>query len=262
MPEMLSQERQAIICERLGREGKVVAGALAREFAVSEDTIRRDLRELAAAGRCARVYGGALPIMPPPPQHPFKERRDADRSLKAALGEAAAALVPPGSTVFIDAGSTNVAVAESLARRGERFTVVTHSPAVAVAVATGEATETILLGGRLDRETGACLGAKTLIELQGLRPDIMILGACGADPLAGITAFSFEDAEIKRCVAGTARTVMVVASADKLGLGAPFVVLPAGRLGHLVTQSAADDDVLSRFEANGTTVTRVPFPAA
>ena len=89
----LPDERQQIILERLSRRGRVLAGDLAREFRTSEDTIRRDLREMAAAGQCRRVYGGALPLSPA--SGALAARRAEAPERKAALGRAAA---PPGAS--------------------------------------------------------------------------------------------------------------------------------------------------------------------
>ena len=97
---ILAAERQQQIVERLGREGRVLAAALAEAFSTSEDTIRRDLRDLAGRGLCRRVYGGALPLSPASSSAQVRAAEAIDR--KAALGRALAALVAPGSFVFID----------------------------------------------------------------------------------------------------------------------------------------------------------------
>ena len=110
---LLTTERQALICALLAEEGRVLASPLARRFNVSEDTVRRDLRDLAQAGLCRRVYGGAVPLAPS--DGPLGERRNLAPHRKASLGRAIAATIEPGALVFIDAGSTNLAVAEALA---------------------------------------------------------------------------------------------------------------------------------------------------
>ena len=127
----LPGERQRLILERLARDGRVVAAALARELGTSEDTIRRDLRELAAAGRCERVYGGALRLSPA--SGSFAQREATAPARKAALGRRAAALVRPGQILLIHAGTTNVAIAAALPER-QGLTVATNAPAVATAL--------------------------------------------------------------------------------------------------------------------------------
>src|SRR5580658_9403663 len=103
---ILAAERQQQILERLSRDGRVLAASLAEAFTTSEDTIRRDLRELAGRGLCRRVYGGALPVSPASSSAQVRAGEATDR--KASLGRALAALVAPGSLVFVDSGSTNL----------------------------------------------------------------------------------------------------------------------------------------------------------
>src|ERR1700735_2327284 len=90
---ILAAERQQQILERLDRDGRVLPASLAEAFATSEDTIRRDLRDLAGRGLCRRVYGGALPLSPASSSAQIRAGEAIDR--KAALGRALAALINP-----------------------------------------------------------------------------------------------------------------------------------------------------------------------
>ena len=109
---LLLGERQDLIRARLDLSGRVIAAELAQELGVSEDTIRRDLREMAASGLCRRVYGGALRMTHA--STTMNERMAIAGERKAALARTAAGLIPAGATVFLDAGSTNVALARAL----------------------------------------------------------------------------------------------------------------------------------------------------
>src|ERR1700730_13435142 len=108
---ILAAERQQQILERLDRDGRVLAVALAEAFSTSEDTIRRDLRDLAGRGLCRRVYGGALPVSAASTSAQIRVGEATNR--KAALGRALAALVAPDSLVFFDCGSTNLAAVKA-----------------------------------------------------------------------------------------------------------------------------------------------------
>lgn len=130
--ELLLRERKTLIQERLKANGRVLAVDLAAELNVSEDTIRRDLREMAAAGLCERVYGGALPVVPAA-HSTLRERVAMAPERKAALACAAAGLIKPGMTVFLDAGSTNLAIAQ-LIEPDLQVTVVTNTPLIAAAL--------------------------------------------------------------------------------------------------------------------------------
>ena len=249
----LLDERQQIILERLARRGRVLAGDLAREFGISEDTIRRDLREMAAAGKCRRVYGGALPLSPA--SGSLAARRLAAPERKAALGRAAAALAEPGQMLFFDAGSTNAAIARALPM-GLGVTVATNAPDIAAELAGRPGVELILIGGRVDPRSGAALGARALRDVQALRVDLAFLGACAVDAVAGVAAFDAEEAEFKRVIAGRATMVAAAVTTDKLATAAPFAVGSIGLLAHLIVEADAPGAVLTSFERCGVRVHR------
>jgi DeoR/GlpR family transcriptional regulator of sugar metabolism len=249
----LPDERQQVILERLVRRGRVLAGDLAREFRTSEDTIRRDLREMAAAGKCRRVYGGALPLSPA--SGPLAARRTEAPERKAALGRAAAALARSGQVVFFDAGSTNAAIARALPA-GLVVTVVTNAPDIAAALAGRPGLELIVIGGRVDPRSGAALGARALRDAGEIRVDLAFLGACAVDVRAGVAAFDAEDAEFKRLIAERAKIVVAAVTTDKLGTAAPFAVAPTSRLTHLVVEADAPERALAPLRRAGVRVHR------
>jgi DeoR/GlpR family transcriptional regulator of sugar metabolism len=249
----LPDERQQIILERLSRRGRVLAGELAREFGASEDTIRRDLREMAAAGQCRRVYGGALPLSPA--SGPLAARRTQAPERKAALGRAAAALVRAGQVLFFDAGSTNAALARALPA-GLVVTVVTNAPDIAADLAGRPGLELIVIGGRVDPRSGAALGARALRDAREIRVDLAFLGACAVDVRAGVAAFDAEEAEFKRLIAERAKVVVAAVTTDKLGTSAPFAVAPTSRLTHLVVEADAPERALAPLRRAGVSVHR------
>ena len=129
---MLTTQRKQLLLDRLRRDGQIVAKAFSEELGISEDTVRRDLRELAAEGRLQRVHGGALPASAAVGSLQVREQLAPED--KRALGRAGAALVLPGQVVILDGGTTSLQVVQNLPL-DLRATVVTHSPTVAVALA-------------------------------------------------------------------------------------------------------------------------------
>jgi len=128
---VLAAERRDMLLARLTRDGKLIAKDLAAEFGLSEDSVRRDLRELAAAGLCHRVYGGALPISP---AGPMASRYGLAAASKQRIGVRAAALITPGTTVILDGGTTAMEVVAALPPDLEA-TIITRGAAVAAALA-------------------------------------------------------------------------------------------------------------------------------
>jgi DeoR/GlpR family transcriptional regulator of sugar metabolism len=252
-PNLLLDERHRVIRDRLAVDGRVLANDLARDLGTSEDTIRRDLRELASLGCCRRVYGGALSISPA--SGTFAERQTQDVDRKAALAREAAKLAAPRQIVFLDAGSTNLAIARALPNDAN-MTVVTNAPAIASAVLGRTGFEVILIGGVMDVRAGAALGAQAVRDVSGMAPDICFVGACAVDTQLGVAAFGFEDAVFKRALLVRSRIVVVAATNDKLGTSAPFEVMPAADIDDLIVEHDAPTELLSFFEQIGVRVHR------
>lgn len=250
--DLLLGERQDLIRARLDLSGRVIAAELAQELGVSEDTIRRDLREMAASGLCRRVYGGALRISQSPTS--MNERMAVGGESKAALARAAASLIPAGSTVFLDASSTNLALARVLSA-GSDLTVATNAPAIAAALLERDITA-IQLGGLIDPRVGGAIGAKAMRDAEAFRPDILVLGVCGIDPEAGITASTFEDAEFKRFLASRSKTVLIAITNDKLSTAAPYSVVPLARVACAVVEADADETEAAALAAAGIDILR------
>ncbi|MQW89870.1 DeoR/GlpR family DNA-binding transcription regulator [Sinorhizobium saheli] len=249
--ELLLRERKSLIQERLRTEGRVLAADLARQFNVSEDTIRRDLREMAAAGLCERVYGGALPLAPDAGS--LSERASLAPERKLALAQASIGFIGRGMTVFLDAGSTNLAIARAVAPTLSA-TIVTNTPLIAAALMEKPGLDVILIGGTLNRAVGAAVGARARRDAELLRPDLSILGACGADAEAGLTAFHFEDAEFKRLIAARSRSLLAAVTSDKLGTAAPYAVIGIEAVSTLVLEADAPEAHVAALAARGAKV--------
>lgn len=245
---MLTAERKQHLLEVLKTEGKVLASDLSRRFGVSEDTVRRDLRELDKAGLLQRVHGGALPR--PPVSVEYTARRTESTDAKQRIGAAAARLLHPGDLIALDAGTTPLAVVEHLPPDAA-VTVVTHSLPAAVALAEHPTAQAIVAGGRLFKSAQATTGATAVDAYRQIRPDVCILGVAGVHPEAGVTTFDGEEAEVKRAMAAHAARVVVLAAGEKLGTVSSHLIVPAGRLTHLVTSRAAAPDVLQALRELG-----------
>ncbi|ACP27012.1 putative transcriptional regulator, DeoR family [Sinorhizobium fredii NGR234] len=249
--DLLLRERKSLIQDRLRTDGRVLAADLARELNVSEDTIRRDLREMAAAGLCERVYGGALPIAPD--SGSLSERAALAPERKAALALASVGFIQRDMTVFLDAGSTNLAIARAIGP-DLSATIVTNTPLIAAALMEKPGLDLILIGGTLDRTVGAAVGARAQRDAELLRPDLCILGTCGADAEAGLTASHFEDAEFKRLIASRSRSVLAAVTSDKLGTAAPHAVIDIAAGSTLVLEASAPEAQIAAFTAQGARV--------
>lgn len=244
---MLAAQRRDLLLERLRTDGRIVAKDLAAELGISEDSIRRDLRELAAAGLCQRVYGGALPTSPAIAD--YSTRQDVEVSGKQRVAAAAATLIEPGSTAILDGGTTTLAVVHALPL-DLRATVVTHSPTVAGALVHHRDVEVYLIGGRLFRHSMVTCGAAAVEAARGLRADLFLLGVTGVHPEAGLTTGDADEAAMKRTLAHQAADTYVLASSEKIGAASRFSVLPLAQVAGLVTDASADNPTIRALEVH------------
>ncbi|GIE74223.1 DeoR family transcriptional regulator [Actinoplanes philippinensis] len=231
---MLAAERRDLLLARLAADGKVVAKDVASELGVAEDSIRRDLREMAAAGLCQRVYGGALPISPAVAD--YATRTTVATSSKQRVAAAAAALIRPGQTVLLDGGTTALAVTAALPR-DLRATVVTHSPTVAAALVGHPVVDVYVLGGRLFKHSAVTCGAAAAEAAQAVTADLFLLGVTGVHHEAGLTTGDPDEAAMKRALAARAADTYVLASTEKIGAASRFLVLPATAVTAVITDA-------------------------
>ena len=248
---MLVAHRRDLLVERLRVDGRIVAKDLAVEFGVSEDSVRRDLRDLAAAGLCQRVYGGALPISPAVGD--YTTRRQVATDSKHRVAKAAAALLRPGCTAILDGGTTNLLVAHYLPL-DLHASVITHSPTIAVALAEHTDVDVTIIGGRLFRHSMVACGA-IASEAAGLvSADLFLLGVTGVHERTGLTTGDVEEAAMKRTLAGRAADVYVLASAEKVGAASPYSVLPLAAISGIVTDASAEHSTIVQLRAAGVAI--------
>lgn len=254
---MLTAERKDLLLSELGREGRLVARDLARRLGTSEDTIRRDLRELAAEGRLQRVHGGALPVSPA--LAPLRERATIAPEGKASVAALAASLVRPGQTTIVDGGTTALALVQHLSADLEG-TIVTHSPTIAVALAALTRVDVLVLGGRMYRHSVVACGAITAEAARSVHADVCFIGVTGVHPRSGLTTGDPEEAAIKRVLAGQAAETYVLASSEKVGAVSAHRVMPWSMVTAVLTDPAAPRGTVSALRSAGVDV-RIGTPS-
>ena len=250
---MLTTQRKQQILAILKREGQVIAKDVAESMEVSEDTIRRDLRELAREGLLQRVHGGALPSSPAVADFAGRERITPEG--KVAIGRAAAAMIEPGQVVILDGGTTAREVARHISH-GLHATVVTHSPTIALELVGKPNIDVILLGGRLFRHSVVSVGAVTIAAIAEIHADTFFLGVTGVHPKTGLTTGDYEEAAVKRALSHAAAETFVLASSEKLGAASPYAVVGLDEISGLITENAADEGLARPFEKLGVRVIR------
>jgi DeoR/GlpR family transcriptional regulator of sugar metabolism len=230
---MLTSERKALILKVLASDGRLVAKDFSQRLGISEDTVRRDLRELASEGLLQRVHGGALPSSPAVADFEARSRRDP--SGKNVLGRAGAGLVQPGQVVLLDGGTTHLHLVRHLPL-DLRATIITHSPTMAVELARHPTVDVELIGGRLFKHSVVAVGSASAEAVSHIRADLYFMGATGVRADTGATTGDSEEAAIKRLMARQSAETIVLATAEKLGAASPYRIVPMSEVTTLVVE--------------------------
>lgn len=245
---MLAIERRKLILERLKNEGRVMVVELSQKLGTCEDTIRRDLREMAADGLVQRVHGGALPHSPA--ETSFSDRQMRVSPEKKEIAKKAAQLVQPGMVVFLSGGTTNVELASALPHNLP-VTIITHNPAVAVALADHALAEVVLIGGRLFKRTMVTVGSVTVDALRGMRADLCMLGVCSLHSEAGISMPDLEESYVQQMMINNAAETIALVSQEKLGTVSHFTVAGIQEVNMIVTEQHTPQVLLEPYRALG-----------
>ena len=230
---MFAEERRKAILSLLSREGRVEVPSLTEQFGVSEDTIRRDLRDLAAQGFLQKTHGGAVAL--DMPSLTWDARSQLLPATKARIGKAAAALVEPSQTLMLDAGLTVLELARHLTV--EPLRVITNSLDIAQVLEARPGITLILTGGEWQRSDRHFAGPQAEKALESYRADWAFLGTCALHSSAGLTVREAADAAMKRARAVSALRSVLLADHAKFGHVATHAVMPLAALYAVVSDA-------------------------
>ncbi|WP_154063799.1 DeoR/GlpR family DNA-binding transcription regulator [Klebsiella michiganensis] len=211
--------RQKYLIEILSEKGQITISELVDRLQVSADTLRRDLSDLEKQGLVQKNHGGAIAL-----NLSAMNRQNRNTLLpdtKKRLGKMVAEKIPGGSTLFLDAGSTVLAVATQI--QGP-MTVITPSLDIAQHFSTRADIQLILLGGKWDMQQRLFAGSATVSLLERYRADIAVLGTCALHADLGLSASQEADAEVKRAMLAASAEHWLVADHMKLNHCEPWLV--------------------------------------
>lgn len=240
---MLQEDRHQRIRSLLAMLGRATTDRMAADLGVSRETVRRDVLSLEARGELRRVHGGVVAVTPEP-EPPIAVRSQVRLEEKRRIARAAARLLAPGQTVFIDAGSTVSVLARELATLAG-LTVITNSFDVATTIGGAgqrRMNQVVVLGGNLGEEMHATFGAMTVSEILRHQVDIALLSPVGIDHRYGATSFDLHEADIARAMATSAKRVFILADHSKIGQASRVSFCAVDRIDTLITDHWAGDN--------------------
>ncbi|MEM6632943.1 MAG: DeoR/GlpR family DNA-binding transcription regulator [Bacteroidota bacterium] len=241
---MLKEERQFIILEELRIHNKVLTSELSQTLEVSEDTIRRDLRDLADGGKIRKVHGGAVVNAFPP--YDFRDREIFALERKVLLAKKAVGLFKPGQVILMDGGTTNLELAKRIPS-DLQVTIFTNSLPVAVILSEHPSAEVIFIGGRLLKNEKVTAGIEATESLEGIRADWGVIGARSIHQKEGITENNWDESRVKKALVKASQKVMALIIEEKLESIHPYKVLEIKKLHTMVVDLPHDHKFLNPY---------------
>lgn len=244
--------RQPDILEIARQNGKVTVEGLADHFQVTVQTIRRDLTEMAEAGKLERVHGGA--ILPSGVTNIlYEERRLLNEGGKREIARACARSIPNDASVFMNIGTSTEAVAHELLDH-RNLMVVTNNMNVATILSANKSCSVVLTGGTLRRSDGGLVGNLSVMVLENFKFDYAVLGCSALDEDGDMLDFDQQEVIVSQAALPRSRTTLVVADQSKLQRNAPIRVCSLADVDGLFTDSALHPGLAAKCRSWNTEV--------
>lgn len=245
---MQKAKRQGSILEILRADRKVATQQLADDLVVSEDTIRRDLNEMAQKGLLSKVHGGAVSTIQK--LYYYNENVIKNQKEKEVIANKAINLLKDGMSIIISDGTTNLAFARSIPK-DLKATVFTYCLPIAMELTEHPHVEIIFLGGKLQKKSMVTVGMDVLDKFSNIYVDVCFLGTGSIGHMEGITEGSYDVALIKRAIVAASDTVVSLTTSNKLGLRQGYTVCRPGEIGILATELDPSHSILSEYAKMG-----------
>ncbi len=247
---MLKKERQGYIIQQINIHNKVLSSDLGTQLDVSEDTIRRDLQELAEEGKLIKVHGGALANSF---HFTIESKNVYNLSAKQIIAQKAIQLIKDGMLVVISGGTTMRELVKLLPRQ-LNATFVTANVPIALELLDHPNVEVIFLGNKLLKSAQMAVGAEVVQRLSQIRADLCLLGTNSIDPNYGITDLEWEIIEVKKAMIACSHKVVSLAISEKLNTVQHLQVCSLDKIDVLITELTPEDEKLSSFSSKDITL--------
>lgn len=241
---MLRTERLTLILKEINLHNKVLSAELSEKLSVSEDTIRRDLNELAEEGVIMKVHGGAISKTF---HYPFgSEDKVYALPAKQKIAEKTIRLFKKNMTILLEGGTTIMEIAKMIPANLEAV-FYTVSPQVALTLSEHENIEVYTIGGRLEKNAAIHTGASVINELAGIHCDLCIIGANGFSVEAGLTDSDREVVQVGKAMIRASSKTAVVTISEKLGSVQRMKICNFNLIDYLVTELQPGNSALAAY---------------
>lgn len=245
-------DRQIDILAVARSQGRVLVDSLAVSFAVTPQTIRRDLNELCQRGLLARVHGGAMPANSVS-NVGYEDRRHLFTAEKALIGAAAAAQIPENSSLVINIGTTTEQVARALYKHRD-LVVITNNINVVNILTGSPGKELILAGGVVRQSDGGIVGEAAVEFIRQFRVDCAVIGASSLDESGAVLDYDYREVLVARAMIANARRTILVADHQKFERSAPVRICALAEVDMFVTDQRPPARFMDACSANNVEV--------
>ena len=248
---MLKQERHQLILRKLKSNRKVLSARLSTEFDVSEDTVRRDLKELEAKNLLYKVHGGALTIEDK--ILTYNERSVSDLDKKKAIAKKAVSLICSGQVIIMSGSTANLALARIIPH-DINATIFTYSLPIAIELTHHPLIEVIFIGGKLNKTAQVTVGIDVINSISNIRADICFMGVGGIDTKRGMTEANWEVAHIKKSMIQASDFVVALSINKRLNQVKRYSVVPIDNIDTVITDFNPANEIFNEFKDKGLTI--------
>ena len=245
---MLKKERQAYILHQVNLHNKVLSSNLSHEIHVSEDTIRRDLQELAEEGKIIKVHGGALSPSFNELHYPSTQVYSQDQ--KKIIARKAISLIQDGMVVLTSGGTTIIEMARCLPPN-LRATFISGSIPAILEYMLHPSIDVIVIGDKVSKNSKITIGADAIAKIKTLKVDLCILGINAIDLSHGITDSDWDVVQLKRAMIESSQKVVCLTISEKINSFQPIHITETSKIDILITELPPDNDMLTPYRDMG-----------
>ncbi|MEO5650167.1 MAG: DeoR/GlpR family DNA-binding transcription regulator [Ginsengibacter sp.] len=248
---MLKIERQSFILHQVNVHNRVLSANLSKQIKVSDDTIRRDIQQLANEGKVIKVHGGAL-------SPSFHNNRSSSNEVyayqqKKLIAQKAISLLKDGMFVLTTGGTTIIEMAKALPPELHATFISGSIPALSEYILHPNI-DVIAIGDKISKESKITIGSDAISRIKELKVDLCFLGVYAINLDTGVSDNDWEVVQIKRAIVESSKRVVCLTISEKINLQQVFQVCESKKIDTLITELSPDDPLLKPYVRAGITV--------
>ena len=234
---MIPNPRQALLIQEVRQRGAVSVEALAEQFGVTLQTVRRDVKQLAAAGLLARFHGGVRMPTSTTENIAYRQRQQLNENSKQRIARAIAAVVPQDCSLIINIGTTAEAVARELMNH-KGLRVITNNLNVAAILSSNPQCEVIVAGGVVRTRDRGIIGEPAVDFIRQFKVDIALIGISGIEADGSLRDFDYREVKVAQTIIEHSREVWLAADHSKFNRPAMVELATLSQIDRLFTDQA------------------------